>query len=983
MYILIIINHREILMGTPTRAKPGKTADKFPALIRELETRIPPSRLLRDPVSLLAFGTDASMYRLLPKLVIKAVSESEVALVLDICFRREVTVTFRAGGTSLSGQALSDSVVLQVGPGFRSGRVLDGGARIRMQPGMIGSAANRLLAPYGRKIGPDPASIDTALIGGIAANNASGMCCGVSQNCYRTLDSLRMVLSDGTLLDTSDTDSRKAFAQSHPALIAGLQYLALEVADRPDLRGLISRKYLIKNTTGYGLNALVDFRDPFDILPRLLIGSEGTLGFISSLTLHTVPDPKWKTAVLVPFPDAKSVGKAVLMLAGKAAHAVPAVELMDAYSLRAMAGHPQIAALGDIDAAGYALLIDIRSESRKDLDRHREEVRGLLASLPEAGSPLFTATDPEYHSLWKIRKGLYPTVGAMRPQGSTLLIEDIALPLDRLPEGLSDLRDLLEAEGYPEAIVYGHALARNLHFVFWPDFSREAEVRRYATFMEKLSDLIVHKYAGSLKAEHGTGRNMAPFVEKEWGKEAYALMLRIKSLFDPHGILNPDVILSRDPDIHVKNLKPLPVADPLVDKCTECGFCESVCPSKDATLTPRQRIVVWREISRLTAARTDPPRLLALVRGYAYQGERTCATDGLCAVQCPVGINTGSLIKEIRGRELRGWQRRIGEIAAAHSAPTLAILRVSLRCLEGLRRILGPDLMDRLLDTAGKLSRGRVPPGLRYLPRSGRPVKSMAPVIAQPGGLRVLYLPGCINRLFGSARPGDPPLPEVVMTLFHRAGFGITIPPEADGLCCGLPFASKGMKDLGSLKAAQVKAAWERHGEGCVALICDMSPCTQHLRESLGNPDWLQDAVGFMATHVLPRLEIRKAAGRALVFPTCSVTRMGLSSSLRALAEACAGSVAAPAGISCCGVAGDRIFTTPELPRAACASLLEKPDGAERPDGADGSAPAGAYSSSRTCEIGLSAFSGNAYRSILYLLLETSTPIHSHRKDYP
>ncbi|MDQ3002554.1 MAG: FAD-binding oxidoreductase [Fibrobacterota bacterium] len=944
--------------------------------MRELGLHIPKARLLTDAVSRLAFGTDASMYRLLPKLVVKVISEQEVVQVLKTCFGLKVPVTFRAAGTSLSGQALSDSVLVQIGPGFRAAQVLEGGRRIRLQPAVIGSEANRRLAPYGRKIGPDPASIDAAMIGGIAANNASGMCCGVSQNCYRTLDSLRMVLSDGTVLDTSDPASRSSFAASHPGLLQGLLDLSRRINGQPDLRSLISRKYLVKNTTGYGLNALVDFSDPFDILPRLLIGSEGTLGFISSLTLHTVPDPKWRAAALVGLADADSVGRAVRLLAERASHAVPAVELMDAASLRAVAGSPQIAALGEIDAESYALLIDIRAEDSETLEQHREEVRALLKSFPAIVPPYFTASDAQYHSLWKLRKGLYPTVGAKRPSGTTLLIEDIALPMDRLAEGLVDLRRLLKVQGYPEAIIYGHALAGNLHFVFWPDFSRESEVLRYADFMEKLADLVVGKYGGSLKAEHGTGRNMAPFVEKEWGREAYAIMQSIKTLFDPPGILNPDVVLSQDPRIHLNNLKPFPAADPLVDKCTECGFCESACPSRDATLTPRQRIVVWREIARLTTLRSDRPRLRSLVRGFAYQGNETCATDGLCAVQCPVDINTGSLVKEIRRIELRGWQRWVGKTVAGDFATALAVLRLALRVLQGLRLIFGRRLVDASLDALGRLSRGVFPPGMRYLPAPGKFLRPQAarPGSAKPGALRILYLPGCLNRLFGPAQPGDPPLSEALLTLFRRAGYAVSIPPEVDGLCCGLPFASKGMADLGASKAAEVKAAWDRHGQGCAALVCDMSPCTQQLRESLGNPDWLHDAVGFMASHILPRLEIRKAPGQALIFPTCSVIRMGLSSSLRTLAEACAEKVASPAVISCCGVAGDRIFTTPELPRAACASLRTTSGRA------DEMSSAGAYSSSRTCEIGLSAFGGAPYRSILYLLLEASDPLHLNPK---
>jgi D-lactate dehydrogenase len=165
--------------------------------------------------------------------------------------------------------------------------------------------------------------------------------------------------------------------------------------------------------------------------------------------------------------------------------------------------------------------------------------------------------------------------------------------------------------------------------------------------MDDVAQLVAVEFGGSLKAEHGTGRNMAPFVELEWGSDAYQLMWQLKRLLDPNGILNPDVVLSEDPQIHLKHLKPLPAADEIVDKCIECGFCEPVCPSKGLTLSPRQRIVIWRDIQAKKRAGVDTTELEA---AYQYQGIDTCAATGLCAQRCPVGINTGELVKKLRGR---------------------------------------------------------------------------------------------------------------------------------------------------------------------------------------------------------------------------------------------------------------------------------------------------------------------------------------------
>ena len=205
--------------------------------------------------------------------------------------------------------------------------------------------------------------------------------------------------------------------------------------------------------------------------------------------------------------------------------------------------------------------------------------------------PRFSTDAGECERLWNIRKGVFPAVGGMRKPGTTVLIEDVAFPIERLAEATLDLEALMHEHGYPEGVIYGHALDGNLHFIFTQDFSDPAEIARYGGLMVAVVDLVVNKYDGSLKAEHGTGRNMAPFVEMEWGRAATAIMRELKALLDPEGLLNPGVVPNDDPTVHLKNLKPMPAADDIVDACIECGFCEPQCPSAALTFSPRQRIV--------------------------------------------------------------------------------------------------------------------------------------------------------------------------------------------------------------------------------------------------------------------------------------------------------------------------------------------------------------------------------------------------------
>ncbi len=529
---------------------------KYEELYRELVATIPATRLIRDPLRKLAYGTDASFYRLIPQLVVIVEDEAEVGRLLAACRRHGTPVTFRAAGTSLSGQAVTDSVLAMLGDGWGGIDIAADAATIRLQPGVLGSEANRHLARFGRKIGPDPASINACKIGGIAANNASGMCCGTAQNSYNTVAGMRVMLADGGVLDTRDAASRAAFAASHGRLLEQLRALGERTRVDAELAARIRRKYAIKNTTGYSLNALVDFNDPFDILEHLMIGSEGTLGFISEITYRTVPEYAHKASALMLFPSVVDACAAIVRL--KRAP-VAAAELMDRASLRSVEDKPGMPDfIRGLPVGATALLVETRAESRELLAANIVEIDAAVADLPTLLPAAFTDVPAEYERLWNIRKGLFPSVGGMRETGTTVIIEDIAFPIERLAPATARLQELLDQFGYREAILFGHALEGNLHFVFTQDFGSASEIDRYRRFMDAVCDMVVGGYDGSLKAEHGTGRNMAPFVELEWGAQAYELMREIKRIFDPTGLLNPGVILNDDRTVHLKNLKPLP-----------------------------------------------------------------------------------------------------------------------------------------------------------------------------------------------------------------------------------------------------------------------------------------------------------------------------------------------------------------------------------------------------------------------------------------
>lgn len=922
-----------------------------------IEHLIPAARRFSDPTSLLAFGTDASFYRLVPQLVLRVESEQEVIAILQLAHREHVAVTFRAAGTSLSGQAISDSVLLVLGDHWNDRDIREHGLQIRLQPGVIGAHANACLAPFGRKIGPDPASINACKIGGIVANNASGMCCGTAQNTYHTVAGMRLILADGTCVDSENAASVAAFQHSHRALLDALQRLGQQTRANTDLASRIRHKYRLKNTTGLSLNALVDYDDPLQILMHLMVGSEGTLGFISAVTYDTVIDHPCKATALIVFPDVQTCCNAVTALKQQP---VAAVELLDRRSLRSVQDKPGMPAfVRELPHDACALLIETRAASRSEVLDQVQQIRAALAPFPVLQQIDFTEDPVENARLWAIRKDTFPAVGAVRETGTTVIIEDVTFPVEQLAAGVTQLIALFDKHRYDEAILFGHALEGNLHFVFTQGFNNPAEIQRYQAFMEDVAQLVAVQFGGSLKAEHGTGRNMAPFVELEWGRDAYQLMWQIKRLLDPQGILNPDVVLSEDPHIHLKNLKPMPAADPLVDKCIECGFCEPVCPSRGLTLTPRQRIVLWRDIQARQRAgeNTDAQR-----RDFQYQGIDTCAATGLCAQRCPVGINTGELIKQLRAENAA--HPRAANWLADHFSTALQGARFTLHAANGARILLGAPRLTALSSRLRSASRDQLPQWTPAMPQPEQAIRlKPGPPDQRP---RVVYLPACVSRIMGPAASDTEQmsLRDKTIQLLEKAGYQVIFPDTLDNLCCGQPFASKGYPDPAERKRqALLDALLSASRGGLDPVYCDTSPCTLRLLQHPADPRLsLYDPVRFIRSHLLERLDFTPQSEPIAVHVTCSTQHLGEGQALIDLARRCSHNVVIPEGIHCCGFAGDKGFTTPELNAHALRHLKEDVQTCHE-----------GVSTSRTCEIGLSQHSGIDYHSLVYLVDRVTT----------
>ncbi|MGF1767372.1 FAD-binding oxidoreductase [Enterovibrio makurazakiensis] len=938
---------------------PRMTNDTKTELLSQLALRIPDTRLITDATRTLAFGTDASFYRLIPEVVVQADTLDDIIFIITTCGEMRIPFTFRAAGTSLSGQAVSDSVLITLTDSWRQHEILDNGERIRLQPGVIGADANRYLMPFQRKIGPDPASINSCKIGGIAANNASGMCCGTAQNTYKTVDSMKLVFHDGTVLDTADYRSISAFKESHKYLLDGIQSLCAEVSQNPELKQRIAHKYRLKNTTGYALNALIDFSDPLDVLTHLMVGSEGTLGFIAEITYNTVIEHPFKASALLVFNDIEAASNAVTALSNAS---VSSVEMMDGRALKSVAynlGVPDF--LPQLNLEHCALLVESRASEEDTLNAHCHEVMSILAEFSVPHQVAFTQHAPTIATLWGIRKGMFPAVGAVREAGTTVIIEDVAFPVERLAAGIRELQALFDDFGYREAIIFGHALEGNLHFVFTQGFESEEEVACYGKFMDAVAQLVAVKYGGSLKAEHGTGRNMAPYVELEWGADAYQLMRRIKALFDPNGLLNPGVIINDNPNAHITHLKPMPKADDIIDRCIECGFCEAVCPSRTLSLSPRQRIVIYRELSRLERE-GNTSRHQEIQKAFDYLGVDTCAATGLCADRCPVGINTGDLIKQIRIDKYQRYEP-IARWTADHFSAVTAVARVGLTANKVMQKSLGEKVMSKTVNGLRSLTKGRSPSWHKSFPTANRSNIESSSVAREK---QVVYFPSCASRNMANevGSQDGRTLTEVTMSLLERAGYQVIIPNALQDQCCGMPYDSKGMTNIAKSKSDQLQdVLWHASQRGKWPILMDTSPCGKLSKEQFEKEMDIFEPAGFITQYLLKELEVTPLDEKVMLHITCSTKRMGLADTLLNAAQACAKEVIVPEHIECCGFAGDKGFFTPELNASALNPLKEQiPSGCTR-----------GFSNSRTCEIGLTEHSGIPYRSILFLLEEATS----------
>ena len=938
-------------------------------LHEQLSQVISPERVLTSYLNRIAYANDASYFHLVPQAVVQPKSISEIQSLFQFTQTHHIPMTFRAAGTSLSGQAVTDGILIDISKHWGNYKVEEEARLIRTQPGVVGGFLNHVLKPFARRIGPDPASIDACMMGGILANNSSGMCCGVTENAYRTIHSMTFVLPNGFTLNTATANADQIFENEQPQIANGLLELKRRILNSSaeykgeTLAAKIRRRYQMKNNNGYLLNAFLDFDTPLDVLTHLLIGSEGTLGFIAEAMLHTLPDyPRRYTGQLY-FRNLQDAASAILPIKESGARAA---EIMDRAALRSVQHYLDVPAiLRELPDEATAILVEYQAQDTESILGFKKAAEQVINQIRLLHDPQFTDDPIEQAALWKTRKGIIPSIGGMRVSGSTCINEDVVFPIHRLAEAVTDLQQLFAEYGYSDGAVFGHAKDGNLHFLVNQAFNSDSDVAHYDRFMHAMVKLVSGKYDGALKAEHGTGRNMAPFVATEWGDEAYAIMRDLKSLLDSDNMLNPGVVINPDPKAHVIHVKSMSPVASVVDKCIECGFCESKCPSRRLTLTPRQRIVVQREISRLKALGSDSPELASVIDDFLYAGIDTCAADGLCAIACPVGINTGEFIKQLRAESIKN--DKPAQWIADHFALAENAIGWSIRLGHVAEKMIGVSHVKSISIAAENLMGARLPKWNNSIPS---PTSNLR---VHRGEKDFIYFPSCISRQLGN-QVSSMPLSNALNKIAQRAGISLWIPPDVTGMCCGMPFASKGYSAVFKVTLHKtLLRLWDWSEEGKYPIVIDTTSCTHTLRtcqDDLNDQDkelWKQmvilDSVEFLHDYVLPKLGIQSLDEEVVLHPNCSARKLGLDSKLLGIAQKCAKTATVPLSLGCCGFAGDRGLLFPELTASATENEAAEVNSREYD---------GYYSSNIPCEIGMSEATGKDYMSIVYLVERTS-----------
>ena len=922
--------------------------------ITDITTVLGPQRVHTDELLVKAYSVDASPFEPCAKAVVDIANPAELQHLLRFSRKHRMGLSFRAAGTGVSGQTITNDITVRfVGDHWKYIQVLNQGQQVKAGCCVVGAEVNAALQPYRRFMTADPSSIGSAFIGGMASTNAAGLSCVIQKNIFHTMTDIHFTLMDGTTVDTADPASVTRFRKMHATMLAELVALRQRILDDPAMDEKVRRKFSIRNTAGYSLNAFTDYEDPVEILSHLIIGSEGTLAFIHDITLNTDVLRTERATALVGFHTLDEAIKGVLLL--EAHCPMYAVEFLNSVSLNALMpvqGFPDY--LRGLGKDACALLLETNGQDKEELEANVAKVTNVLGSLKMASELRFEYDLTVCDQLWNIRRSLFPILAGTRAPEEYAYSEDYCVPIQHLPEACTAFVDILNKYGFTKSGVHGHALHGNIHFSIPLQLNNDEELRKVGLVIDEVAEVVLG-LGGALKAEHGTGRAVAPFVRLEWGDDLYKVMQDLKKVIDPAGLLNPGVLLNENPQGHLENLKYAVHVDKSIDTCVDCGFCEYVCPSAGVGLSSRQRIYTLRTIAGLRKAGEND---LAdrWMKTFHKLGRDMCAVDGLCATRCPLGIDTGAYMKRLRHDSFSGVGMATAGAVASNFRVVGSVASTMLTVVSAAHKLMGHNLAAKTGSIA-RLVSGMTIPDFREVELTG----GSAIPTPQPGTSQdktVVYYPSCATRIMGYAEAE--PLMDVTLRLLQKAGYRVLFPEKNTKYCCGKAFESKGLFEKADAKSAELSKALLRISEnGRWPVLCDTSPCLARMKKTLDSRLQLWEPALFTLTHLAEHLTFVRKERSVALHPTCSMREMKLVETFREVAEKCVTNVVIPEKIFCCGFSGDKGFAVPELNASALRTLRAQVAHCEE-----------GYSTSRTCEVGLTLHSGKHYRNILYLVDE-------------
>lgn len=760
------------------------------------------------------YSTDASIYQVMPQIVVCPKDKDDVVACMKVAAELEVPITARAAGTNLAGSCIGTGIIIDFSKHMN--RILgmvekQGRYFVDVEPGVINNTLQAYLKEHGFFLPPDPSSSEISMIGGNVATKASGARSVQHGTMDDYLVGVEFVTAHGTVIDTLNPDT----IPTHIA--SGLKEVQDAIFSDPEALEKLRSKEDIKVASGYNLFAFLKYNidaaqtnmdSISNIITHLMPASVGTLGLFTRLRIEAVPIVEGTSISLVYFKDVKEAGDAVQFI--KKLGAVK-IELMDSISVGIVRGkYPQY----NIPEGVSALFVEFDGEDRHIKIEQMEELvseKGYDISRIDS-----EAEDIEHmENLWAVRKALVPLLTHyaqdIKPDA---FIDDVSVSVSHLADLINDLHKVFEKYGIVSAI-YGHAGSGNLHIRPMLNLNEPRNLKIFPKLADDVYE-VVFKYNGAMTGEHGMGRLRTMYLEQEWGEHIYGYMQHIKEIFDPQNLLNPDAMFSNQ---HITdNVKyPTVYTSSFEKPCINCGYCKSVCPIS-RTKKGERGARSFLQLMRLRES--APENILGMLsetdRKDIEKQLSTCLGCLSCATRCPSHASVGDFVLNGRSGHAGAATRKMMELWAGDYDRFQELATVF-----GIIEPLVDNPMSRKAINIGSTILAQTPlRSDRPIPKfRKRPVSSHKQIHVE-GGMNVALFAGCASRIV------DDGTFEATLRVLNRSGFNVSVPEQQ---CCGLP-----MKDVGMMELAQKTAAAnldEFSDESIDAIVSICASCTMELKK--------------------------------------------------------------------------------------------------------------------------------------------------------